>query len=94
MSGVAGYGLDVDLTGSARHWHAALRADELALPSRISVSDAEGEHAQPPIYESGYRAAWASLYEAIRARTVPNCSADQLVGYLTLAETALSVGSD
>jgi hypothetical protein len=49
--------LNLDLVGTLRHWHAGLDADALAFPARMSVSDADGEHALPPLYESPRRAA-------------------------------------
>jgi hypothetical protein len=88
-SGIGDHRLDLDLAGSGRRWHACLRAGAPAFPSRITVSDTRGDQTMPLVYESGHRATWAELHEAIRARTVPGYSADQLARDLATAEAAL-----
>jgi len=65
--------LNLDLVGTLRHWHAGLDADALALLARISVSDADGEHALPPLYESPCRAAWAACTTRYTGRAAAQC---------------------
>jgi hypothetical protein len=81
--------LRLDLVGTARRWHASLDADALARPARISVSDAEGEHLLPPLYESSYRAAWAALHDALREDAPLPYAAAQLADDLAVVEAAL-----
>lgn len=93
VSGTGDRCLRLDATGSDRHWRVTLRADALASPAQISVSTPDGEHARPPVYESGYRAAWIALHEAIRLGTMPGYTADQLARDLAFAEAALGEGT-
>jgi hypothetical protein len=94
VSGAGGEHLALDLVGPAHHWHAALHADANAFPARISISGPDGERIWPPVYESGYRAAWASLHEAISTQTAPGYPADQLARDLAAAEAALRSSRD
>lgn len=94
VSGTGQHRVDLDLVGSDRRWHASLRADTLAFPSRITVSDTDGELTRPPVYESGHRAAWAALHEAVRAQTAPGYPAGYPVGDLArdLASAEAALG--
>jgi hypothetical protein len=78
--------LDLDLVGAARHWHARMDAVALASPARISVSDAHGEYALPPLYESPLRAAWAARHDACLGDAPLPYPADQLADDLAMAE--------
>ena len=85
--------LDLDLVGTLGHWHAGLDADALALPARISVSDADGERVLPPLYESPRRAAWTALHDALHGGAPLPYAAAQLADDLAVAEAALGPGA-
>jgi hypothetical protein len=88
VSGTSGC-LSLDLVGTGRHWHARFDGDALARPARISVQDAHGERAFPPVHESPYRTAWAGLHDAICQDKPAPYPADQLADDLALAESAV-----
>ena len=92
IAGSGTHRLDLDLVGSGRHWHAELRADALAFPARISVSDVNGELVLPPVYESAHRAVWAGVHDVLCQEAAVRYPADELAGDLALAEAALGRG--
>ncbi|WP_379513590.1 hypothetical protein [Nonomuraea insulae] len=69
----------LDLLGTDQHWHVDLTDEGPAHPAHITLADATGQHTTRPVFETGRRAAWIALFDALtgdRARLT--CSIAEL----------------
>jgi hypothetical protein len=63
--------LTVERVSRERRTTVEIVADAPARPGRITHQDATGSHTQGPLYQSGYRVCWKTLYAALEAGSVP-----------------------
>jgi hypothetical protein len=78
-------GMRLDLIGVEQHWRAHFDAQGPARPTSVTLFDADGEHSSRPPYESGRRATWRALHEALENGTPAAYTIDDLIADLALA---------
>ena len=88
-AGVADQGLSVDVVGAGRRWQVRFDGTAPAVPAVVTRHDRSGAHSRPLIHESGHRAAWERLHEAITGAGSVGWSLDDLAGTLALAGPVL-----
>ena len=84
-SGAVGAGLAVDVVAADRRWQVRFDGRAAAIPTEVTLHDLTGTHARSLTYESGHRAIWRHLHEAITGNGTVAWSLDGLADTLAVA---------
>ena len=91
LAGVtANPGLAIDVVAADRRWHVRFDGTAPAMPTEVTLHDRTGAHTRPLIHESGHRAAWERLYQAVTGTGTVGWSLDSLADTLAIAGTLVN----
>jgi hypothetical protein len=85
VAGVAGPDLSIDVVAVERRWQVRFDGTAPAAPTEVTLHDRTGAHTSPLTYQSGHRAAWDRLHQAITGAATVDWSLDSLADTLAVA---------
>ena len=88
-SAVGGGALALDVVAPAYRWQVRFHDAALARPTEVTRYDETGAHTRALVYESGRRATWLRLHEALRGHGEVGYRLDDLADDLALARRVL-----